>query len=616
VFLPLFPSPDQFKTQSQESIPGPGESQVRVTGTRDRRVTVPRYEALAASSAGDARRYTLNKVRLTLTALLVLTGLPCPAQIGKGSAGGQYAGSKACAPCHERIFNEYMKTAMGRSTVSADSSKDLVPADAPVRVVNGDISYEVERRGGELYQTESQVDASGNVIFNTRHKLEYAIGSGVNGTSYVVRRDGYLFEAPLSYYRRAASWQLSPGYEHGNAGFNRLIATACIACHSGRPLPVAGRDGLYADPAFAETAIGCENCHGPGAHHIRQPGRTTIVNPARLSERLADDICMNCHEAGDTRVYQSGKTGADFRPGSPLAETVAIFKIPPTRSGGPQSDLLEHNFSMLLSRCYQGSNGRLRCTTCHDPHATPENRAASYERKCLGCHTLASCKQTAAARAHEPAGCIGCHMPRADIGFISHSALTNHRIIARPGEPLPDSAYKMTTPDLPDLIYLNRTASGRPAPPLLLQAYGELAERAPQFRDRYLKLLDEAAGRSGNEPVIEAALGRKALRDGTQEGNRNAIEHLSKAVQSGFTGAAAFEDLAAALAAEGRTAEAIDTLNRGIGFSPFEPRLRKLLAVQYINARQYDQARRTMQTYLDIFPEDNFVRDLLKKAGG
>src|SRR2546429_2654476 len=50
---------------------------------------------------------------------------------------------------------------------------------------------------------------------------------------------------------------------------------------------------------------------------------------------------------------------------------------------------------------------------------------------------------------------IGCHMPKRNVNVISHSVLTNHRIIADPNEPFPDVAYHMVTPELPDLVHLN-----------------------------------------------------------------------------------------------------------------------------------------------------------------
>ena len=78
--------------------------------------------------------------------------------------------------------------------------------------------------------------------------------------------------------------------------------------------------------------------HGPGEIHNREmkanppgahPARdTSIVNPAKLSARLADDVCMNCHQGGHTRVLQPGKDYMDFRPGMSLDTVSASFKLP------------------------------------------------------------------------------------------------------------------------------------------------------------------------------------------------------------------------------------------------------------------------------------------------
>src|SRR5690349_16036 len=122
--------------------------------------------------------------------------------------------------------------------------------------------------------------------------------------TYAVRRGDFLFQAPLSFYSKPLQWDLSPGYETTGEGFGRPMHEACIVCHSGRARSVPGRDGLYENPPFAEPAVGCENCHGPGALHVKErqgaaSGRReadrSIVNPARLNARLADDICMKCH---------------------------------------------------------------------------------------------------------------------------------------------------------------------------------------------------------------------------------------------------------------------------------------------------------------------------------
>ena len=523
-----------------------------------------------------------------------------------------YTGSKVCARCHSAIYSKYLNTAMGRSVLPAQETRNLAPIQ-PVRIAEGGITYELSRRDNDLYQTEYLQDGSGRDVFRASWKLEYAIGSGANGITYAIRRGNYLFEAPISYYSKTHSWELSPGYQKTTTGFSRLIPEGCIACHSGRARPVADKPGLYLDPPFAETAIGCENCHGPGEFHASHPAKGTIVNPARLAPGLGSDICMNCHEAGDTRTFQAGKTNADFLPGKPLSDTVAILKIPPRRSGAAK-DLLEHNFSMMLSRCYRASNGRMGCLTCHDPHAPASDTAVpgAYNSKCLTCHTESACKLPVASRAREASGCIGCHMPKANIGFISHSALTNHRIVRTAGEPLPEEAYHLTTRDLPDLIYVNRTSEKPLTPLMLLQAYGELSDRGPEYRDRYLQTLAQFSNPS-EIPLINAALGLKASREGAPAANVIAL--LSKAVDAGFKAPSAFEALATALSAAGRGPETIAALKRGIELSPWEPRLQKLLALEYIHAKQYDLARETLRQYLKAFPEDQFVRDLLKKVG-
>jgi tetratricopeptide (TPR) repeat protein len=201
-------------------------------------------------------------------------------------------------------------------------------------------------------------------------------------------------------------------------------------------------------------------------------------------------------------------------------------------------------------------------------------------------------------------------MPKREVGIISHSALTNHRIIARFGEPLPAAAFQQTAPDLPDLIVLDRRGQKKPPPIVLLQSYGELMGQAPQYRERYLALLAELAESLPNDPVVQAALGQKAF----LESDAKAIAHLSKAIELGFTSATVYENLAEALVRGGRTPEAIEVLRKGVDVLPYAPRLHKFLAARYIDLKQYDQAKQAMERYIDLFPDDDFVRGLLRNV--
>jgi hypothetical protein len=534
--------------------------------------------------------------------------------LAAGATDDGWSGSKVCAGCHRAIYERYSGVAMAHSMSPANQSTPLTGAAVTVFSAKFNRSFQVYRDGADVYQSESATDAAGKTVFRAVYKLEFAVGSGVNGYSYAVRRGNYLFEAPLSYYTRLRKWDLSPGYEFADYGFNRPMVAGCVVCHSGRPRLARDRNGVYLDPPFQELAIGCENCHGPGGAHVASGGaRGSIVNPSRLSPRLAEQICMNCHQGGDARVLQPGKDYADFRPGTWLSDTLAILKVVPQRS---DEDLLEHHTAMQASKCFSGSGGKLSCFTCHDPHAQPPpaEAAAWYRAKCLTCHSETSCKAPRQARAEQGNDCTACHMPKRDVTVISHSALTNHRIIANAasaGEPLPAPALAPEG----GLIYVNRPTAGGKLPRITLwRAYGELLQKMPAFQTNYLALLDELSKDQPDNGLVQAALGTRDLRGTLTDSNAAAITHLTKALDLKFSTSTVYADLAEALSRDGRTPEAVDVLNRGISAEPYAPELYKSLALRYISLKNYTQAKQTMQRYVELFPEDDFMRGLLAQV--
>lgn len=569
----------------------------------------------------------------------VITAAPAPRADATGrnavprnaAPGVAYVGSEACSGCHAALYERYRKTGMGRSMALASDPAQLKRIPEPVTVVQQNINRRssVFRQGSNLYQSQYELDNSGQEIFRSSHKLEYVIGSGSNGQSYVVRRGNSLFQAPLSYYSKPAKWELSPGFELQDAAFNRPIEAGCVVCHSGRANFIRGRSGSYSEPEFHELAIGCENCHGPGQLHITERvkgvavpkhGDSSIVNPSRLPSWLADNICMNCHQTGDTRVLHPGKDHLDFRPGTPLKETVGIFRAPYRRESPPADDLLQHYASMVLSRCYRESQGRLSCISCHSPHSEPsaQEAPAYYRAKCLGCHTSQSCSIPAARRlAQKPANdCAGCHLPKRSLQAIAHSALTNHRILARPAEKLPESIFQERTA-FPDIVLVNAAAGREPEPvPLLtqLQVYGELLSTRPEYQQSYLTVLDQLSKSQPEHPLVLSALARKAKLAATPDGDTLAIQYLSKAVELGSTSVVDYQDLAGLLARKQESDQAIRVLKKGIELSPINGFFHKALALQYIGKKDYTQALESMKQHLALFPEDSFMRNLIRQA--
>ncbi|HEX4021679.1 MAG TPA: tetratricopeptide repeat protein [Acidobacteriaceae bacterium] len=513
---------------------------------------------------------------------------------------------------------------MGRS-MSPVASSSLQNLHVPAAYYDQRLNrhFEVYAQNGKLYQSEFETDAAGKDIFRDTHQMQWIIGSGANGFGAILQQDKYLFQAPLSFYSKPMTWGPSPGYEFLDVGFNRPILAGCIFCHSGRPRPISATNGRFDNVPFSETAIGCENCHGPGAAHIqamesatgRKSKDLSIVNPANLTSYLANNICMSCHQTGDVRVLKPGKNYQDFRPGKPLDDTLSILMVPPTRESPPDEDHTQHYYSMILSKCYRASAGRLRCITCHDPHFEPSSQEAPayFNKKCLTCHTSHSCTLSPELRQHSspPDNCISCHMPKRDVRLISHSSITNHRILARPGEPFPDITFQQTTPALPDLINLDPAPGKKDIPPpllTLLQAYGELAASKPEYVTPYLKVLNQLSQTEPDNALVQAALGHGDLNSGKFQ---EAADHLQRALQLGPPQATVFADLSEALEKLGQTQEALVQLQNAIDQDPFNPVLQKTLVVRFIALKQYANAHAALEHYLQVFPQDSFMRHML-----
>ncbi len=189
-------------------------------------------------------------------------------------------------------------------------------------------------------------------------------------------------------------------------------------------------------------------------------------------------------------------------------------------------------------------------------------------------------------------------------------AETNHRIsvASRKRDPL-TAAH--------ELVHLN--PPGKPGPNdlpalTLFQAYGELMDKQPAFEERYTILLEQLRKDQPNNPLVLAAYGRKLLRDSSPQVDPRAIEALSQALASGSTAPSTFQDLGDALSRAGRIEEAVKTLEQGIAIAPYAAVLYKSLTSRLIALKQHERAYQTMKRYVELFPEDSFMRGILQKA--
>jgi hypothetical protein len=574
---------------------------------------------------------------VSIALLLLLPFFSQPAESGtqdqsrwrNTSQAVQYVGSEVCGTCHADIARTYSQTDMGRSLRRA-SPAGLPELNGTVTVHSDRLNryFQVSRRQGSLYQSEYESSIDGSEVFRHEQQIHYAIGSGQNGIGFLIWRDGFLFEAPLSYYTRSKNWDLSPGFEAADFGFNRPVLAGCITCHSGRSEPLDPGVGAYRDPPFQELGIGCENCHGPGELHVNERKRlvplrgnvdTAIVNPSKLPPWLADNICMNCHQGRALRILQPGKHYQDFRPGTPLNDTVALFATLLRDSNKSHSvpPLLEHHTLLSLSKCYTATNGRLSCITCHDPHVQASSTSSDYFRqKCLQCHSVSSCRlPVSERRLHNPAdNCTQCHMAREPLNGIAHSVLTDHRITRTPDQPFPTTLFNSRPADA-GLLHLNAIPGGdSEIPPLTrLRAWAELASSDQTFLQKYRDSLSMAGQSDPKAPEVLSGLAWLELAKGTS-GESQAVALLTAAVAAGTNRSADYEALSHLLIKQGNNDRASAILKKGISVFPYEKRLFNALFILDISDHRYEEALETIRRALGLFPEDPVMRTLAHKA--
>jgi hypothetical protein len=360
-----------------------------------------------------------------------------------------YVGDAACGDCHVDQTRSYQAHPMGRSLAPIREAIGQLPGggeDAGFTAFGS--HFRAERLGDQLWHRQTRLDGKNQPIYSLESEVQYVIGSGTRGYSFLTERDGYLYQTAISWFSQKRVWGLSPGFSPMLYG-GRPIASECLYCHAHRVRPRPDTDNGYEKPIFEGYAIGCERCHGPGQRHVQERSDGvvvegaldfTIFNPSKKHKQvepaLRDAVCEQCHLSGEARVLHRGRDLYDFRPGLPLHSLWSVF-VRDRRAQGKEK-AVNHVEQMHLSRCYQESSGadKLECVSCHNPHeyVALSQRVSYYRARCLECHEGHGCSLPREKRLRQSKedSCIECHMPHYAASDIPHTAATDHRIPRHP----------------------------------------------------------------------------------------------------------------------------------------------------------------------------------------
>jgi superkiller protein 3 len=196
---------------------------------------------------------------------------------------------------------------------------------------------------------------------------------------------------------------------------------------------------------------------------------------------------------------------------------------------------------------------------------------------------------------------------------VSHSTLTDHRILRTPDEPYPKSSFTASLPGT-GFIHVN-AIPGKPdsVPPVaLLKSYRqELIRSRLEYKGYYFALLDRLAKSGNKDQFVLSAIAQKAASEGDLP---KAINFARQVVDRGPTSESDYLLLDGLLARSGDLTGSIDVLKKGLALSPFSNSLYESLVARQQAIGATADAAATASKALELFPEDKVLRTARQTA--
>ncbi len=540
-------------------------------------------------------------------------------------ANATYVDDATCADCHADIMDTYQHVAMAKSFYDFDA-KNLIESFEHNQFYHplSDNHYEMNVVDGLFELTRFKKRADGTRIVEHRQKAQYVVGSGNHVRTYLYRNEnGEMFQLPVVWYSQDKKWGMAPGYDSkDHSDFLRPITRQCLFCHNAYPEVATGSDTFgmpHRFPRKMPQGIGCQRCHGPGSEHVRiaseaedttdpselQAIENSIVNSAKLSPKLQDAVCNQCHfqpmSQRTSFVRKFGKSDYSFKPGQSLSDFMIHFEPDRNNDLADHFEINHHPYRLYQSKCFIETEGGIRCTHCHDPHAVVEksDRQQHYRQKCFTCHGPKDCGDV--QNGHLPdANCVSCHMPTRRTTDVIHVTMTDHKIVRRSKQKDPIAARKEINVPI-DMPIRQYHLDGQELPNGYSKIY-EFFARVLDDDETATQLLSDELVRSTD--VTETArlqLGQKLLQE-KQFAHANKVLKEAQSTSSPYL----LNNLGISELGLGQNDLAIATLKKATKADPDNPLAWYNLGVAYSRKKDEQNAIASLENAIRLRP--NYVK--------
>jgi hypothetical protein len=348
-----------------------------------------------------------------VAALLWFAGSVSPA-----APAGPQKSLTGCATCHRSEAASQPNTLMAQA-MQVTGANPTLQAHPRLTFHRGGYTYTVVTTGAQSIYSVTDGARTLSV------PLQWGFGAGAQ--TWLFSMNGKFYESLVSYFPNIKGLDVTLGDEvsapHNlSEALGRELGQqdvkSCFGCHTTGAIV----DGKLDLTAFRPGVI-CEHCHVGAATHMADAMQAKFssvpANLGAMSSEGLSNFCGQCHRSWSTVVTHLwfGEVNVRFAP-----------------------------YRLAISKCFNGTDARISCVACHNPHVNVDTVPAAYDTKCLACHASHPVASGKTPPQVQPAtkvcpvatsNCVNCHMPKVKLAN-GHLAFTEHFIrVVKPEDPYP-----------------------------------------------------------------------------------------------------------------------------------------------------------------------------------